>query len=163
MASFLPILLIFVVLYLLLLRPQRQKVNAQRAMLASLAPGDRVVTAGGLVGTLESVGPEHSTLEVAPGVVIEVLTPAIARRLEAAERAAGAQEGSEEGARAELEDGGEGRFGDAGEHPSHDAGAGGHPSGGEARAGREVGERQPGTEDRSAGTAEPEAPHDEEG
>ena len=76
------ILFIPLVLYVLVLRPQRRRVQAQRTLLSKLAPGDEVVTAGGMIGTLLSMGPDRATVEVAPDVVIGFLPPAIVRRLD---------------------------------------------------------------------------------
>lgn len=76
------LLLIPLGLYFAMIRPQRQRVQAQRALLANLAPGDRVVTAGGMIGTLVSTDGERATVELAPGVVLEFLAPAIIRRID---------------------------------------------------------------------------------
>ncbi|GAC1594270.1 MAG: hypothetical protein NVS3B21_16100 [Acidimicrobiales bacterium] len=75
------ILLLPLALYMLVLRPQRQRVRVQRSLLAELAPGDEVVTAGGMIGTLVSRGDDRARVEFAPGVVIDFLPPAIVRRL----------------------------------------------------------------------------------
>jgi preprotein translocase subunit YajC len=73
-----------VVAVFLLLRanPQRQRVMAQRALLNELGAGERVVTASGLIGTVVATDGERTSLEVAPGVVVDFLTPAIVRRYE---------------------------------------------------------------------------------
>ncbi|MEK9775920.1 MAG: preprotein translocase subunit YajC [Quisquiliibacterium sp.] len=63
--GFLPIILMFVVLYFLMIRPQMKKTKEHRAMLESLKKGDEVVTAGGLVGRVNKVGESYVTLEVA--------------------------------------------------------------------------------------------------
>lgn len=72
---------LFLALYVAFIRPQRQRVQAQRSLLSALAPGDRVVTAGGMIGTLRSMDAERATVEVSPGLVLELLAPAIVRRL----------------------------------------------------------------------------------
>ncbi|HUB15430.1 MAG TPA: preprotein translocase subunit YajC [Acetobacteraceae bacterium] len=53
--SFLPLILIFVVFYFLLIRPQQQKQKETRSMVSAIKRGDRVVTAGGILGTVQRV------------------------------------------------------------------------------------------------------------
>ena len=66
LGSFLPLILIFVVFYFLLIRPQQKKQKAHREMLAALHRGDRIVTAGGLVGTITKVlSDTEVTVEIA--------------------------------------------------------------------------------------------------
>ena len=55
MVQFLPLVLIFVVFYFLLIRPQQQKQKETRSMLAALKRGDKVVTGGGILGTVQRV------------------------------------------------------------------------------------------------------------
>jgi preprotein translocase subunit YajC len=68
----LPLLLIFVVFYFLLIRPQSKRAKEHREMVAKLAAGDEVVTTGGLLGRLTEVGESFVTLQVSPGVSIQV-------------------------------------------------------------------------------------------
>ena len=69
MVQFLPLVLIFVVFYFLLIRPQQQKQKQHRAMLDALRRGDRVVTGGGILGTVSKVvGPEEVEVDIAQGV-----------------------------------------------------------------------------------------------
>ena len=63
--GFLPIILMFVVLYFLMIRPQMKRAKEHKAMLEALKKGDEVVTAGGLVGRITKVGDSYVTLEVA--------------------------------------------------------------------------------------------------
>jgi preprotein translocase subunit YajC len=63
--GFLPIILMFVVLYFLMIRPQMKRAKDHRSMLEALAKGDEVVTAGGIVGKVTKVGDGYVTLEVA--------------------------------------------------------------------------------------------------
>ncbi len=63
--GFLPIILMFVVLYFLMIRPQMKRAKEARAMLESLKKGDEVVTSGGVVGKIIKVGESYITLEVA--------------------------------------------------------------------------------------------------
>ena len=81
MSGFLPILILLPLMWLLLVRPQQQRVQRQRQLLSSLEIGDQVVTAGGLVGTIESIDDEHVQLRVTPEVVLTLVRPSIARRV----------------------------------------------------------------------------------
>jgi preprotein translocase subunit YajC len=67
-----PLLLIFVVFYFMLIRPQQKRMKEQREMLAKLAVGDEVATGGGLIGRIAEVGETIITLEVATGVNVRV-------------------------------------------------------------------------------------------
>jgi preprotein translocase subunit YajC len=71
--------LMVVAFYFLLIRPQRKRAQAQQKLLAEMQPGERVVTHSGIFGTLVSVGPKQSVLQIAPGVEITVLKQAVAR------------------------------------------------------------------------------------
>ena len=73
MESLLPLVLIFVVFYFLLIRPQQKKQKEHRAMLEALHRGDRVVTAGGIMGTIIKVqGESELIVEIAEGVKVRV-------------------------------------------------------------------------------------------
>jgi preprotein translocase subunit YajC len=74
------LLLVPVAFWMLLVRPQRQRIAAQRAMLSSLVPGEEVLTSGGLIGTIISVGDTEVTLEIAPGTVVRVAIAAVIGR-----------------------------------------------------------------------------------
>jgi preprotein translocase subunit YajC len=76
------LLALFALMYLLLFRPQQQRVKRQRELIQSLAAGDEVVTAGGLVGTIRMMDDTELRLEVGPGVEVRVLRGAISRRIE---------------------------------------------------------------------------------
>ena len=74
LVQFLPLVLIFVVFYFLLIRPQQKKAKDHRTMLDALRRGDRVVTGGGIVGTVSKVvGPEEVEVDIAQGVRVRVL------------------------------------------------------------------------------------------
>jgi len=76
--SLLPLVLIFVVFYFLLIRPQQKKVKEHKAMLEALRRGDKVVTGGGIVGTIVKVGADDDvTVEIAEGVRVRVLRSTI--------------------------------------------------------------------------------------
>ncbi|MHB8468061.1 MAG: preprotein translocase subunit YajC [Acidimicrobiales bacterium] len=80
MAAVLPLLLLVLALYFVIL-PQRRRAQAQRSLSTTLTPGDRVVTAGGMIGTLEELDGDRVRVEIANGVVIELLAAAIVRRI----------------------------------------------------------------------------------
>jgi preprotein translocase subunit YajC len=67
-----PIILIFVVMYLLLIRPQTKKARDHQKMLAGLKRNDEVVTTGGLVGRIAELSDKLVTLEIAPNVRVRV-------------------------------------------------------------------------------------------
>ena len=65
------------VFWFLLIRPQRQRQAAHRNLIAQLAPGDEVVTAGGMIGTLRSIEEDHVAVEIAPGTEVRIAREAI--------------------------------------------------------------------------------------
>lgn len=71
--SFLPFILIFVVFYFLLIRPQQKKAKERQSMIEALQKGDKVVTSGGLIGTITNLGPKIITIQVAEGVRVKIL------------------------------------------------------------------------------------------
>ena len=76
--QFLPLVLIFVVFYFLLIRPQQRKAKDHKTMLDALRRGDRVVTGGGIIGTVARVeNPEEVTVDIADGVRVRVLRSTI--------------------------------------------------------------------------------------
>src|SRR5687768_15264633 len=81
LVQFLPLLLIVAVFYLLLIRPQQRKAKQHQDLVSSIGTGDRVVTIGGIHGTVETIDEETVRLEVAPGTVLTMARGAIARRL----------------------------------------------------------------------------------
>ncbi len=105
--QFLPLVLIFVVFYFLLIRPQQKKQKDQRTMLDALRRGDRVVTGGGILGTVSKVvSPEEVEIDIAPGVRVKVLRSTIASVLAKPDPAAAreaAKEKEKEGARREAD------------------------------------------------------------
>ncbi|TNC52844.1 preprotein translocase subunit YajC [Rubellimicrobium rubrum] len=74
-ASLVPLILVFLIMYFLLIRPQQKKLKDHQAMVAALRRGDQVVTSGGLIGRVTKVKEEVGELEVeiAPGVNVRVL------------------------------------------------------------------------------------------
>jgi preprotein translocase subunit YajC len=78
MIQFLPLVLIFVVFYFLLIRPQQQKQKTHRTMLDAMRRGDRVVTGGGIVGTVNRVvSADEVDVDIAQGVRVRVLRSTI--------------------------------------------------------------------------------------
>ena len=76
--QFLPLVLIFVVFYFLLIRPQQQKQKQHRGMLDTLRRGDRVVTGGGIIGTVNRVtSAEEVEVDIAQNVRVRVLRSTI--------------------------------------------------------------------------------------
>jgi preprotein translocase subunit YajC len=76
--SFLPLVLIFVVFYFLLIRPQQKKLKEHKGMLEALRRGDRVVTGGGIIGTIVKINADDElVVEIAEGVRVRVLRSTI--------------------------------------------------------------------------------------
>ncbi|HZD21211.1 MAG TPA: preprotein translocase subunit YajC [Burkholderiales bacterium] len=75
--SFLPIILLFVILYFLMIRPQMKRAKEQKTMIEALQKGDEVVTAGGMVGRITKLGEQYLTLEIAPSTEIVVQRSAV--------------------------------------------------------------------------------------
>ncbi len=71
----------FLLLYMLLIRPQQRRLRDAQLMAASLQPEDEVVTAGGIHGTVTAVDDGTVWVEIAPGVIVRVLKGSIAQRL----------------------------------------------------------------------------------
>jgi len=79
--SMLPLLLMFVVLYFVMIRPQMKKHKEHRAMVDALAKGDEVVTAGGLLGKVSKIGDAYIGVEMAAGVEIQMQRSAVVQVL----------------------------------------------------------------------------------
>ena len=79
---FVPLILIFVVFYFLMIRPQQKKQKSHREMIGALRRGDRIVTNGGLIGSISRVANDNELIvEVASGVKVRVLRSMIAELL----------------------------------------------------------------------------------
>ena len=76
-----PLILIFVVFYFLLIRPQQKKAKEAKAMLDALQKGDEVVTAGGILGRISKISDQYVTVEVASNTEVTVQRGAIAQLL----------------------------------------------------------------------------------
>ena len=77
MGTFLPLILMFVVMYFLMIRPQQKRAKEQKAMMDALAKGDEVVTSGGILGRVSKVTEAYITIEVATGTEVVVQKGAI--------------------------------------------------------------------------------------
>lgn len=77
----LPLVLMFVVLYFVMIRPQMKKQKEHRAMIEALAKGDEVATAGGLLGKVTKLSEGYLSLEIAPGVEVQLQRSAIVQVL----------------------------------------------------------------------------------
>jgi len=89
--SFVPLILIFAIMYFLLIRPQQKKVKEHRAMVEALRRGDQVVTQGGLVAKVTKVkeGENEIEVEIAKGVNVRVIKSTVAQVMSKTEPAAG--------------------------------------------------------------------------
>lgn len=81
LGSMLPLLLMFVVLYFIMIRPQMKRQKEARAMLDALAKGDEVATSGGLLGRISALGDQFLTIEIANGVEVKVQRSAVVQVL----------------------------------------------------------------------------------
>lgn len=81
LVQLLPLILVFVVFYFLLIRPQQQKAKAHREMINNLKRNDEVITAGGLYGRVVELNDRVVTLEIAPNVRVRVDRPHISELL----------------------------------------------------------------------------------
>ena len=79
--SILPLVLMFVVLYFIMIRPQMKRQKEHKAMIDALAKGDEVVTAGGMLAKVTKLGDSYLHLEVANGVEVQVQRSAVVQVL----------------------------------------------------------------------------------
>ena len=77
-AQFIPLILIFVIFYFFLIRPQQKKVKEHKAMVGSLKRGDEVITSGGILGKIEKVYEDDKIdLLIADGITVKVIRSTI--------------------------------------------------------------------------------------
>lgn len=81
LVSLLPLVLMFVVLYFIMIRPQMKKQKEHKAMIEALAKGDEVVIAGGVLGRVSKLGDSYLHVEVADGVELQVQRGAVVQVL----------------------------------------------------------------------------------
>jgi len=80
LTQFLPLILIFAIMYFLLIRPQQKKMKEHQNMVAALRRGDEVITQGGLIGKITKVKDDAEVeVELASGVKVRVVRPTIAQ------------------------------------------------------------------------------------
>jgi preprotein translocase subunit YajC len=77
MLSFLPIILMFVVLYIFMIRPQMKRAKETKAMIDALQKGDEVIAAGGVIGRITKISDAYVSLEIAPNTEINVQRAAV--------------------------------------------------------------------------------------
>ncbi len=88
-AQFLPLILIFAIMYFLLIRPQQKKAKEHKAMVEALRRGDQVITQGGIIGKVSKVKEDGEVeLEIADGVRVRVVRATIAQVINKTEPAA---------------------------------------------------------------------------
>jgi preprotein translocase subunit YajC len=75
--GFLPIILMFALLYFLMIRPQMKRAKEQKAMIEALQKGDEVVVAGGLLGRITKLSDQYATVEIAPNTEVVVQRPSV--------------------------------------------------------------------------------------
>lgn len=97
LVQLLPLVLVFVVFYFLLIRPQQQKAKAHREMINNLKRNDEVITAGGLYGRVIELSERVVTLEIAPNVRVRVDRPHINELLTVGKPSKGSGSGKSEG------------------------------------------------------------------
>jgi preprotein translocase subunit YajC len=81
LGGMLPLVLMFVVLYFVMIRPQMKKQKEHRTMIDALAKGDEIATAGGLLGKVTKLGEGYLTLEIANGVEVQLQRSAVVQVL----------------------------------------------------------------------------------
>jgi len=78
-AQFIPLILVFLIMYFLIMRPQQKKMKQHRQMIEALKKGDNVITQGGILGKVVSVRDDEVEVEIAQGVRIRVVRATIAQ------------------------------------------------------------------------------------
>lgn len=82
LSSFVPLILIFIIMYFLLIRPQQKRIKTHQQMIGALKRGDRVVTGGGIIGTVVKLeGDDILQVEVAPNIKVRVARDTISQIL----------------------------------------------------------------------------------
>ncbi len=86
--TFVPFILIFIIFYFLLIRPEKKRQNSHKQMLSELKKGQKVITSGGMIGKISSITDEIVKLEIAENVEIEVMKATIATLVENSDKKA---------------------------------------------------------------------------
>jgi preprotein translocase subunit YajC len=82
MSAVIVVVVLFAVFWLLIVRPQRRQATEQRELIASLEPGDEIVSAGGLYGVIKSIDGDELIVEIADGLVVRMARGAVAGLVE---------------------------------------------------------------------------------
>jgi preprotein translocase subunit YajC len=77
LVQFAPLVVLFVLFYFLLIRPQMKRTKEMRQMIDKIAKGDEIVTSGGLAGKVSNIGEAYLTVEIADGVSVKVQKSAV--------------------------------------------------------------------------------------
>ena len=85
--GFIPLILMFVIFYFLLIRPQQKKTKEHRAMISDLKKGDRIITSGGLHGRITGLDDTTLTVEIADKVRVKIARANVGGRIQAAQQA----------------------------------------------------------------------------
>lgn len=80
-AQFIPLILIFAIMYFLMIRPQQKRVKQHRAMVEALKKGDQVITQGGILGKVTSVRDDELEVEIAQGVKVRIVRSTVSQVL----------------------------------------------------------------------------------
>jgi preprotein translocase subunit YajC len=80
-AQFIPLVLIFAIMYFLMIRPQQRRVKQHREMVAALKKGDQVITQGGVIGKVTGVRDDELEVEIATGVKVRVVRSTVSQVL----------------------------------------------------------------------------------
>ena len=78
LASFIPLILIFLIFYFLLIRPQQKKQKEHKVLLASIQRGDEILSSGGILGKVIKVDNDKLTVEIAKGVNVIIIRSTVA-------------------------------------------------------------------------------------
>jgi preprotein translocase subunit YajC len=89
------VVVLFAVFWLLIVRPQRRQAAEQRELIASVEPGDEIVSAGGLYGVIQSIDGDELVVEIADGLVVRMARGAVAGLVERDEEPESAPEDDE--------------------------------------------------------------------
>ncbi|MBU2959004.1 preprotein translocase subunit YajC [Paracoccus sp. 1_MG-2023] len=79
--QFIPLILIFAIMYFLMIRPQQKRAKQHREMVANLKKGDQIITQGGILGKVSSVRDDEVEVEIAQGVRIRIVRSTVAQVL----------------------------------------------------------------------------------
>lgn len=78
-AQFIPLILVFLIMYFLIMRPQQKKAAQHRAMVEALKKGDTVITQGGVIGKVMAVRDDEIEVEIAQGVKVRVVRASVSQ------------------------------------------------------------------------------------